>query len=57
MNESLLMLKNTSQNRMSHCLANLARIEGTSHVWLGSRPEVLAQVLDQDLLVNPYHII
>jgi hypothetical protein len=42
-----------SQNRVSHCLANLERTEGTTHVWLGSRPEALAQVFDQDLLVSP----
>jgi ribonuclease HI len=42
-----------SQNRVSHCLANLARTEGRSHVWLGSRPENLSQVFAQDLLVSP----
>jgi hypothetical protein len=36
------------QNRVSHCLANLARTEARTAVWLGSGPEV---VFAQDLLV------
>jgi ribonuclease HI len=42
-----------SQNRMSHCLANLARIEGQTDIWIGSGPEGLSQVYDQDILVSP----
>jgi ribonuclease HI len=42
-----------SQNRVSHCLANLARAESRSMVWLGSGPESIRQALDLDLLVNP----
>ncbi|KAK1692046.1 hypothetical protein QYE76_008743 [Lolium multiflorum] len=41
------------QNRVSHCLANLARTEARIAVWLGSGPEVLSQVFAQDLLVIP----
>jgi hypothetical protein len=42
-----------SQNRVSHCLANLARAKSRTMVWLGSRPESIRQALDLDLLVNP----
>jgi hypothetical protein len=41
------------QNRINHCLANLARTEARTAVWLGSGPEVLSQVFAQDLLVIP----
>ena len=42
-----------SQNRASHYLANLARVEGRTVVWIGSAPEGLSQVLIQDNSVIP----
>lgn len=42
-----------TQNRASHCLANYARTEARTAVWLGSGPEVLSQEVDHDLLVSP----
>jgi ribonuclease HI len=41
-----------SQNRVSHCLANFARTESRTMVWIGSGPDCLAQALvyDQDVI-------
>jgi ribonuclease HI len=44
-----------TQNRASHTLANLARVEGTSGIWHGTEPECLIQVLAHDLIVT--HIV
>jgi ribonuclease HI len=42
-----------SQVRVSHILANLARVERRTATWLGSGPEVVLQVLDHDRIVTP----
>jgi ribonuclease HI len=42
-----------TQNRVSHCLANLARADSRTMVWLGAGPECVHQALDLDLLVSP----
>jgi hypothetical protein len=41
-----------SQNRVSHYLANFARTESRTMVWIGSGPDCLAQALvyDQDVI-------
>jgi ribonuclease HI len=42
-----------TQNRVSHCLANLARAHSRTMVWLGAGPECVHRALDLDLLVSP----
>jgi ribonuclease HI len=42
-----------SQVRSSHCLANMARAEHKSMVWLGSSPDCVRQVLESELSVLP----
>jgi hypothetical protein len=41
-----------SQVRVSHCLANFARAEYQSNVWLGSGPESMIRELDLERLVT-----
>jgi ribonuclease HI len=42
------------QVRVSHCLANFARTEHRSMIWLGSGPECVLQELEQELLNEIY---
>jgi hypothetical protein len=42
-----------SQVRVSHVLANFARMERRTATWLGSGPEDILQLLDFDRLVIP----
>lgn len=41
-----------SQVRVSHHLANLARVERRSEVWIGSGPEEIIQLLELDRCVT-----
>jgi hypothetical protein len=41
-----------TQVRVSHNLANLARVDRTTFTWLGSGPDVVNQFLEQDRLVT-----
>jgi hypothetical protein len=41
-----------SQIRVSHCLANLARADHQTDVWLGSGPEIMFQELERECLVT-----
>ena len=42
-----------AQVRVSHVLANSARVERLNVTWLGSGPEAVLQLLDQDRIVTP----
>jgi hypothetical protein len=42
-----------SQVRVSHYLANMARVERRSETWLGSGSEDVLQMLDLDICVTP----
>jgi hypothetical protein len=41
-----------SQIRVSHCLANLARAQHQTDVWLGSGPEIMFRELELERLVT-----
>jgi hypothetical protein len=42
-----------SQIRVSHNLANLARVDLSTAFWLGSGPDAILQILEQDRRVTP----
>jgi hypothetical protein len=50
--ECVFVKAERSQVRISHGLANFARLEHHSATWLGSGPEAILQDLDHDRLVT-----
>jgi hypothetical protein len=50
--EIIFVKVDISQNRVSHRLANLARMDKLTMTWFGADPECIIRELDQDLLVT-----